>query len=207
MTLHTNCRGQINDTNCLIHHPNWCGQIHHTRILDPSRSEWPWFLMMIITSVFIGKAPSSQAETHPHIHTTRTNTKTDRHDMNTAIHWHSHTSVRTHTETSMMHTHTHAHSTRSSVSLLGADTLRGDGAARAVRRNGPCCIQCVAWMGHKCFQYTHTHWMQHGLLRLMARAAPSPGWIQKPFSSTAHPLDRAISKQNVVQLTVWSSKT
>ena len=67
-------------------------------------------------------------------------------------------------------------------SAQGPDTLRGDGAARAVRRDSPSHDCCVHWMDLRLFLCTHTHWMQHGPSHLMARAALSPGWIQKPLS-------------------------
>ncbi len=40
----------------------------------------------------------------------------------------------------------------------------------------------TAWVGHNWFVRvcTQTHWMQHGLSRLTARALPAP-WIPKPF--------------------------
>ncbi len=65
---------------------------------------------------------------------------------------------------------------------LGADTLRGDGAARAIRRDSPCCIQCVQWMCFLHFQYTQTDCrrrnMQHGLARSLDGSKSHSGRTQ-----------------------------
>ncbi len=71
------------------------------------------------------------------------------------------------------------------VKPKGEDTLRGDGAARAVRQGSPCCIQRSVDVFPAFSMYSDIlQETQHA-----ARAAPFTGWIQKPFREDTTPLN------------------